>query len=79
MGRQVRNLGRPGVAAMAVSAVDVALWDLKARLLGLPLVRLLGAARDAAPVYGSGGFTSRTRRPAARAARRLGRRRASRG
>ncbi len=54
----VRNLGRPGVAAMAISAADAALWDLKGRLLGLPLVRLLGAARPAAPVYGSGGFTS---------------------
>jgi L-alanine-DL-glutamate epimerase-like enolase superfamily enzyme len=54
----VRNLGRPGVASMAIAAVDVALWDLKARLLGLPLVRLLGAVRDAVPVYGSGGFTT---------------------
>ena len=54
----VRNLGRPGVASMAISAVDVAVWDLKARLLGVPLVTLLGSARSAAPVYGSGGFTS---------------------
>ena len=54
----IRNLGRPGVASMAISAVDAALWDLKARLLGLPLITLLGAVRDAAPVYGSGGFTS---------------------
>jgi L-alanine-DL-glutamate epimerase-like enolase superfamily enzyme len=58
MWEAVRNLSRPGVAAMAVSAVDVALWDLKAKLLGLPVVRVLGAARDTAPVYGSGGFTS---------------------
>ena len=58
MTRAVRNLGRPGVAAMAISAVDVALWDLKARLLELPLARLLGAVHDAVPVYGSGGFTS---------------------
>jgi L-alanine-DL-glutamate epimerase-like enolase superfamily enzyme len=43
---------------MAISAVDAALWDVKARLLDLPLVTLLGAARDAVPVYGSGGFTS---------------------
>ena len=50
---------------MAISAVDVALWDLKARLLDLPLHRLLGAARDAVPVYGSGGFTTLRRRPAA--------------
>ncbi len=54
----IRNLGRSGIASMAISAVDVALWDLKARLLELPLVTLLGAVRDAAPVYGSGGFTS---------------------
>jgi L-alanine-DL-glutamate epimerase-like enolase superfamily enzyme len=54
----VRNLGRPGISAMAISAVDNALWDLKARLLDLALVKLLGAARDAVPIYGSGGFTS---------------------
>jgi L-alanine-DL-glutamate epimerase-like enolase superfamily enzyme len=54
----VRNLGRPGVASTAISAVDVALWDLKARLLDLPLVSLLGAACDGIAVYGSGGFTS---------------------
>jgi L-alanine-DL-glutamate epimerase-like enolase superfamily enzyme len=54
----VRNVGRPGIAASAISAVDAALWDLKARLLELPLVRLLGAVREAVPVYASGGFTS---------------------
>ncbi len=58
MARTVRNLGRPGLAATAISAVDMALWDLKAQLLNLPLVRLLGAAREAVPIYGSGGFTS---------------------
>jgi hypothetical protein len=46
------------IAANAIAAVDVALWDLKARLLELPLVTLLGAYRDTIPVYGSGGFTS---------------------
>jgi len=56
--RSVRNLGRRGIAAMAISAVDNAMWDLKAKLLGLPLVTLLGSVRDATPVYGSGGFTS---------------------
>ena len=56
--RSVRNLGRRGIAAMAISAVDNALWDLKAKLLGLPLIQLLGQVRDAVPVYGSGGFTS---------------------
>jgi L-alanine-DL-glutamate epimerase-like enolase superfamily enzyme len=58
MNDAARNIGRPGVAAMAISAVDCALWDLKARVLGVPLVSLLGAVRDALPVYGSGGFTN---------------------
>ncbi len=58
MVKSIRNLGRPGVSSMAISAVDCALWDLKARLLDLPLVTLLGAAHESVPVYGSGGFTS---------------------
>jgi len=58
MWRGVRNLGRAGVCSMAISAVDCAIWDLKARLLGLPLVSLLGQVRSGASVYGSGGFTS---------------------
>lgn len=58
MVRRIRNLGRPGIASMAISAVDNALWDLKARLLEVPLVALLGAVREAVPIYGSGGFTS---------------------
>ncbi len=55
---QVRNMGREGLAATAISAVDVALWDLKAKLLDLPLAVLLGRFRDAVPIYGSGGFTT---------------------
>jgi L-alanine-DL-glutamate epimerase-like enolase superfamily enzyme len=58
MASELRNTGRPGIGFMALSAVDQALWDLKARLLGLPLVDLVGRARNAAPIYGSGGFTS---------------------
>ena len=54
----VRNLGRPGICSMAVAAVDIALWDLKARILELPLLKLLGQVRPAIPAYGSGGFTS---------------------
>lgn len=54
--RSIRNLGRPGICSMAIAAVDSALWDLKARLLGVPLVKLLGQAREGAPIYGSGGF-----------------------
>ncbi len=58
MVRAVRNAGRPGLVSMALSAVDTALWDLKARLLQLPLHALLGAVRVEVPVYGSGGFTT---------------------
>ncbi|OLT27723.1 mandelate racemase [Actinomadura sp. CNU-125] len=65
----IRNAGRPGPGAMAVSAVDAALWDLKARLLGLPLYRVLPAFHDEVPVYGSGGFTNY---PLDRLARQLG-------
>jgi L-alanine-DL-glutamate epimerase-like enolase superfamily enzyme len=58
MVQSVRNIGRPGVAAMAISAVDMAIWDLKARLLKLPITALIGGVRESIPVYGSGGFTS---------------------
>jgi L-alanine-DL-glutamate epimerase-like enolase superfamily enzyme len=54
----VRNLGRPGLASHAIAAIDVALWDLKARLYDVPLISLLGNIRPEIPVYGSGGFTS---------------------
>jgi L-alanine-DL-glutamate epimerase-like enolase superfamily enzyme len=58
MVRACRNLGRPGIVSQAIAAVDIALWDLKAKLLDTPLHRLFGAVRGAVPVYGSGGFTS---------------------
>jgi L-alanine-DL-glutamate epimerase-like enolase superfamily enzyme len=54
----LRNAGRPGAGAMAISALDIALWDLKARLQELPLVRVLPSVHEAVPVYGSGGFTN---------------------
>ncbi len=54
----VRNVGRRGVASMAISAVDMALWNLKAQLLGVSLAALLGKVREEVPIYGSGGFTS---------------------
>jgi L-alanine-DL-glutamate epimerase-like enolase superfamily enzyme len=59
---KIRNVGRPGIASMAIAAVDIALWDLKGRLLGLPLAQLLGTTHRAVPIYGSGGFTSYTNR-----------------
>ncbi len=58
MAAALRNIGRRGLGAMALSALDNAQWDLKARLLDLPLSQLLGALRDSVPVYGSGGFTT---------------------
>jgi L-alanine-DL-glutamate epimerase-like enolase superfamily enzyme len=61
LGKQLRNAGRPGIGFMAVAAVDIALWDLKARLLELPLFRVLDAARDHVPIYGSGGFCTYSR------------------
>jgi len=58
MVRALRNVGRPGIGGMALSAVDLAMWDLKARLFDLPLHKLLGAVHDEVPLYGSGGFTT---------------------
>ena len=54
----VRSWGRKGVAFCAISAVDIALWDLKAKAVGLPLYRLLGPFHDRVPIYGSGGWTN---------------------
>jgi L-alanine-DL-glutamate epimerase-like enolase superfamily enzyme len=54
----VRNMGRDGLAANGISALDTAIWDLKAKLLDISLASLFGRFREAVPVYGSGGFTS---------------------
>ena len=56
----IRNLGRDGITSMAISALDVALWDLKGKVFGVPVCTLMGAARERVPIYGSGGFTSYT-------------------
>lgn len=58
MVRAVRNVGQPGVAATAISAVDISLWDLRARAARMPLFQLLGVYRERVPLYGSGGFTT---------------------
>lgn len=58
MQRRLRNAGATGIAASALSAVDTALWDLKARRHRIPLPDLLGRARDSVRIYGSGGFTT---------------------
>jgi L-alanine-DL-glutamate epimerase-like enolase superfamily enzyme len=57
-GRLLRNAGRPGIGSMAMAAVDIALWDLEARLRETSLVDTLDARRETVPLYGSGGFTS---------------------
>lgn len=54
----LRNLGQDGIGAMGLSALDIALWDLKARLLGVPMLTLLGGIRNCVEIYASGGFTS---------------------
>ncbi len=59
--RAIRNYGRSGLVAMAIAAVDSAAWDLKARLMGVPLVALLGQVQESVLLYGSGGFTSYSR------------------
>lgn len=58
MHHAIRNFGSPGLSAGAISAVDVALWDLKARLLDVSVADLVPAAHAEVPIYGSGGFTS---------------------
>lgn len=58
MVEQIRNLGRPGIASMAIAAVDNALWDLKGKLLNISVAALLGLVRTGVMAYGSGGFTS---------------------
>jgi len=60
MWHAVRNFGQTGVASMAISAVDIALWDLKARVLDKPLIDVLDAVHDSTPIYGSGGFCNYT-------------------
>lgn len=56
----LRGGGRKGIAFCALSAIDIALWDLKAKHLNLPLFELLGACVESVPVYGSGGWTNQT-------------------
>ncbi len=53
----IRGVGRKGLAFSALSAVDIALWDLKAKYYETPLYQLLGPYTESVPVYGSGGWT----------------------
>jgi L-alanine-DL-glutamate epimerase-like enolase superfamily enzyme len=60
MQRGIRNLGRPGLVSCALSAVDIAMWDAAARVLGTPVSTLLGRVHDTVALYGSGGFTTQS-------------------
>ncbi len=58
MYRADRGIKRQGVAAYALSALDIGLWDLVGKVAGLPLYKLWGAVTDRVPAYGSGGWGS---------------------
>ena len=53
--QELHWVGRSGIFSLALSAVDIALWDLKARALGVPLARLLGGSREKLPAYNTDG------------------------
>ncbi len=52
--------GPPGIVSLALSAIDIALWDIRGKAAGQPLARLLGAARARVPAYASGALTRTT-------------------
>jgi L-alanine-DL-glutamate epimerase-like enolase superfamily enzyme len=54
----VRGVGRKGLTFCALSAVDIALWDLKGKMAGMPVYKLLGGNKSKIPVYACGGWTS---------------------
>jgi L-alanine-DL-glutamate epimerase-like enolase superfamily enzyme len=57
MYRGDRGIRRVGIAGMALSALDIGLWDLVGKAAGLPLYRLWGAANERVACYGSGGWS----------------------
>jgi len=55
LNKRLQSVGRSGVVNQAQAAVDLALWDIKGKATGQPVYKLLGGARESAPVYGSDG------------------------
>src|SRR6266536_5642233 len=49
-------IGRRGLTTRAISAIDIGLWDIRAKVAGLPLYKLLGGFRDRIPTYIAGGY-----------------------
>src|SRR5258708_21031212 len=56
MFRADMGIRKQGVAAYALSALDIGLWDIAGKMAGLPLYQLWGAGTDRIPAYGSGGW-----------------------
>ena len=51
-----KAVGRRGLTTQAISAIDIGLWDLRAKVAGMPAYKLLGGFRDRVPVYIAGGY-----------------------
>src|ERR1041385_8010571 len=49
-------IGRRGITTRAISAIDIGLWDIRAKVAGMPLYKLLGGFRDRVPTYVAGGY-----------------------
>ena len=56
MHRRAYKHARGGVVIAAMSGIDIALWDLRGKMAGMPLWRLLGGYRRSVPAYATGGF-----------------------
>ena len=59
MATRAQQRGRRGMLMMAISGVDIALWDIIGQATRTPLYRLLGGYRETLPVYASAGFYAR--------------------
>ncbi len=62
MFRADMGIKKQGIAAYALSALDIGLWDIAGKAAGLPLYKLWGAVTDRVPAYGSGGWSKYSER-----------------